>query len=124
MKKYFIIAFAFVAGLAMTSCNDKKNTPTESAKISFVQKAYELSVGETQRLSVTITPSGTQLQVKYASSDASVASVSVSGIVTAEAEGEAMIIATAEGAEGDTCYIKVSDDAVYNSLEIAGYGLF
>lgn len=123
MKKYFVLAITFVAALVVTSC--KKDEPTkDDVKISFTQKAYELGVGDTQRLSTTITPAGTELQLKFASSDATVATVSVSGIVTAVAEGTANIIVTAEGAVGDTCVITVSDMAVYNSFSIAGWGLF
>lgn len=124
MKKYFVMAFAFVAAIAMTSCKGGNDPAKDGAKISFTQKAYELGVGDTQRLSTTITPAGTELQLKFASSDATVATVSVSGIVTAVAEGTANIIVSAEGAVGDTCVITVSDMAVYNQFDIADYGLF
>ena len=122
MKKYFVMAMGFVAAVALTSCEPTK--PTESAKITFKDKAIEISIDETYRLTSTITPAGAELQLKYASSDAAVATVSVSGIVTGVAEGEAMIIVSAEGATGDTCYVTVSNTAIYNSFDIAGWGLF
>lgn len=124
MKKYFVMAFAFVAAVAMTSCKPGGNDPQQGAKISFAEKSIEIGVDETARLSTTITPAGTSLQLKFASTDASVATVSVSGIVTGVAEGQAKIIVSAEGAEGDTCDVTVSNMAVYNQFNIAGYGLF
>jgi hypothetical protein len=62
--------------------------------------------------------------LKWASSDASVATVSVSGIVTAVGEGTANIVVSAEGAIGDTCVVTVSDLAIYNQFNIEDYGLF
>ena len=124
MKKYFVMAFVFVAAIALTNCKGDNDPTKDGVKISFTQKAYELGVGDTQRLSTTITPAGTELQLKFASSDATVATVSVSGIVTAVAEGTANIIVSAEGAEGDTCVITVSDMAIYNQFDIADWSLF
>lgn len=123
MKKYFILAIGFVAAF-MTGCVDPGQKPTESAKITLSEHDLLLGVDETARLSATITPANNSLQLKWASSDASVATVSVSGIVTAVGEGTANIIVSAEGAIGDTCVVTVSNVAIYNNFNIVDYGLF
>jgi hypothetical protein len=124
MKKYFILAVGFVVAM-MTSCVEPgQHQPTEGVKITLSQHELTMGVEETTRLSTTITPAGTNVQLKWASTDATVATVSVSGIVTAVAEGTAKIIVSAEGAIGDTCVVTVSDQAIYNEFNIADYGLF
>lgn len=126
MKKYLFMAIAAVTALAFSSCKDENNNPTtDDVTITFAKKTIELSVGEEVRLGYTVAPVGAEIQqLKFVSSDASVATVSASGVVSAIAEGEAQIIVSAEGAKGDTCYILVSDDAIYNQFNIADWGLF
>jgi hypothetical protein len=69
----------------------------------------------------------------WTSSDTAVATVNASGIVTAVDFGTATITVTLNTPEGDpavasvtpaTCVVNVTNDAVLNTFEIGGYGLF
>ena len=126
MKKYLFMAIAAVAALAISSCKPNQEEPqkTDDITIKFDKKHLDLGLDDSERLTITVSPAGAQVQPKYASSDTNVATVSASGIITAVAEGEAQIIVTAEGAKGDTCSVTVSDMAVLASYGILDYGLF
>ena len=70
----------------------------------------ELEVGETTRLSASVKPTNaTDKGVTWTSSDATVATVSAEGIVTAKAEGTATITATTDDGDfTDTCAVTVA----------------
>lgn len=126
MKKYLFMAIAAVTALAFSSCKDENNNPTtDDVTITFAKKTIELGVGEEVLLGYTVAPVGAEIQqLKFVSSDASVATVSASGRVTGVAEGEAQIIVSAEGAKGDTCTVIISDYAMYTNFEFLDYALF
>lgn len=78
--------------------------------VTIAPDTAALKVGETQQLTPTITPSNaTDKTVTYTSSSDTIATVSASGLVTAEAEGEATItVTTRDGSKTATSVITVS----------------
>jgi uncharacterized protein YjdB len=70
-----------------------------------------LSVGETQQLTETVAPSNaTNKAVTWSSSNASVASVSPAGLVTANSSGTATItVKTQDGNKTATCVVTITD---------------
>lgn len=88
--------------------------------VSLDKKELPLVVGQTQTLTATVAPdNATDKTVKWASSDAAVATVDSVGKVTAVAAGEATITVTATNGTDDTsddkidsCKVKVSAAAV------------
>ena len=93
-----------VALLACASCSDS-TTPLEPSVISVTGGTGSLSfVGESTQLSATVTDQhGAQMpdvQVNWATSDGSIATVSGSGTVTAVRNGTAQITASAGSANG------------------------
>ena len=64
--------------------------------ISLSDPSLEMKPGDTKSLTATLSPStATEKEVKWSSSNSSVAKVSDSGVVTAVAEGETVIVAIA-----------------------------
>lgn len=113
MKKYAFLAISAIAIIALSSCNKKEqqNEPSASGDVTITvaPKTMDLAVGDEQKLTVKINPSGTTLKLTYTSSNSAVASVSEAGIVTGLASGEASIVVSAEGAKADTCHVTVKD---------------
>ncbi|MBR4421043.1 MAG: Ig-like domain-containing protein, partial [Erysipelotrichaceae bacterium] len=72
--------------------------------ITLNETSLEMKPGDTKTLTATLSPStATEKEVKWSSSNSSVAKVSDSGVVTAVAAGEAIITATAtNGTESTT----------------------
>ena len=77
--------------------------------INVNEKYVSLAVGYTQSLTYQTSPSNaTELNLKFSSSDSSVATVSANGIVTGVKEGSAIItVSSANGAVRDTSYVTV-----------------
>ena len=67
-------------------------------------------MGDTETLTATVAPNdATDKSVTWTSSDTSVATVSNTGLVTAEASGTATItVKTTDGNKTDTCEVTVS----------------
>lgn len=132
MKKNVFFALFALAALVFVGCNPDTPTPTptpddpttEGAVITVTPEALLMGVGEEQKLTTTVAPQGTQLQITWTSDNQEVATVNAAGIVTAVAAGKANIIASAEGATADTCVVTVSNDAVLDNFVLGGYGLF
>ena len=70
--------FAALSGLAACSEKNNDNPPTETLTLSL-EKSITLTVGEEHQLSLKITPA-TDYQVNWGSVDASVATVSETGL--------------------------------------------
>ena len=89
-------------------------------KLILSDSKLEMNVGDTKTLSVTIEPSDTNYRdVKFYSSNSTIASVTDSGKVTAKSKGTATI--TVESAHGEngakiraTCSVTVSSPLTYN----------
>ena len=93
--------------------------------ISLNQTSATITEGETLQLTATITPeNASNKSVKWESNDAGVASVSTSGLVTANTAGTATITATAQDGSNKTatCSITVNKKVTnINELEAGDY---
>lgn len=110
MKRKFGI-LTFVAALlvsifafsALTACHDETK---ENVSITMSQKEITLSVGESQKLTVSVTPEDAEDKtIEWKSSDNKIATVE-NGLVKAVAEGETTVTATTNG-KSDSCKIIV-----------------
>lgn len=97
-------------GTALTK--DWVAPPVAVTGVTITPKTATLSLAgtKTQQLTPTVAPAGaTNKAVTYTSSDATVASVSASGLVTGLKEGTATItVKTADGNKTDTCAVTVT----------------
>lgn len=82
---------------------------TMPSVITIQVDTVEMYTGTIYQLSATITPESTSDFVFWNSSNNNVASVSNTGVVTALAEGTAMIIASKMGVISDTCVVRVEE---------------
>lgn len=94
MKRILSLALAAVLACSLASCGAKLTG------ISLPDTPLELATGETAQLEPSYTydgatPENAKVDVTYASADESIATVSADGTVTALAEGETMVTATA-----------------------------
>lgn len=95
------------------------NPPTDTDKITITVKisatsvtvapaAISLLTGETKQLTATITPANANKAVTWSSSDATVAAVSSTGMVTAKRNGKAQItVKTNAGSKTSACTVTV-----------------
>jgi alpha-tubulin suppressor-like RCC1 family protein len=107
MQKALPVWLTTVVLLGITSCggNGGSNAPPEPvASVTIVPTTLSLTVGQTQQLTAVLRDAaGTELPgraVAWTTSDAAVASVSTSGVVSALNAGSATIEATSEGQRG------------------------
>jgi transglutaminase/protease-like cytokinesis protein 3 len=103
MKIYQVIVLAAMTavGATFSSCGNADNYPQQMSRHIVIEaqgavnNTLTLKVGETAQLKGTIQPLFTdEGAIAWASSDENVATVSAAGLVTAVAEGEAIIQAT------------------------------
>lgn len=98
MKKNRLIPILIVLILlvgTLSGCTLAKYTPVKTISIS--EATITMSVKDTHKLNVTVLPKNAPQTVQYYSSNSTVAEVSSKGVITAKAEGEAIISAVAEG---------------------------
>ena len=97
----FATCFVTVSGISVTG-------------VSLNKTSMSMTVGDTQTLTATITPTNaTDKSVSWSSSNTSVATVSSSGVVTAKSQGTAtIIVSTADGGRTATCSVSVSAKTV------------
>ena len=98
--KRIAVLLSCVALLAIaSSCNKPEPAPqpqpqpVNPTSITISPTTVSLSVGETQQLTAVVEPTDQNFSVTYSSNKAEVATVDNNGLVTAVAEGEAMITA-------------------------------
>lgn len=118
-KIRWALLFALICVLALSmSCDALLNKPVDVTGVTLGQNDQTLGVGDTIQLTATVAPAdATDKTVAYASSDASVASVSNTGLVTALKKGNATItVTTTDGAKVDTIVITVIDGFVRATL--------
>ena len=117
MKTKFLTLFLSAALLA--ACSEDDN-PVAVSGITLDKPTLELTVGETGRLTVTVTPEdAADKNVVWKSGNTSVATVGADGLVTAVAAGNAIITATAGGKQA-TCEVTVAD-AVPEGITVTTY---
>lgn len=102
-NKFFSAVFAALALVGLTACEPKEPT-TEVVSVVLNQTSLVLEVGATASLVATVDPAGAI--VEWVSQDPTVASVA-NGVVTALAEGNTIIVATA-GGKMASCIVKVN----------------
>lgn len=104
--------------IIISACHKKeKIVPVETITISA--SSAELTIGETLQLTATISPStATDKTIGWNTSNASIATVSPTGLVNAVAEGNCSIIATCNGKTA-TCMITVKKPVIpVSSIEL------
>ncbi|MBQ3704122.1 MAG: Ig domain-containing protein [Oscillospiraceae bacterium] len=88
--------------------------------ITLSNEALELEVGVTAILTATVEPdNATEPAVTWISSDETVATVNENGVVTAIAEGEAVITATADGVSA-VCTVTVTAPPITDGFYLIG----
>ena len=102
-NKFFSAVFAALAVVGFTAC-EPKNPTTEVLSVVLDQTSLVLEVGATATLVATVDPAGAT--VEWVSQDPTVASVA-NGVVSALAEGNTIIVATA-GGKMASCIVKVN----------------
>lgn len=117
MKKFKFVLLAFMATMiatfAFTSCEDENDEPKDVSVtgISLSSSSLSLQEGNTETLTATVTPeNATNTSVTWSTSDEQVATVA-EGVVTAVAEGTAIITAkTNDGGFEATCTVTVTKE--------------
>lgn len=97
-NKFFAAAMAALAFVGFTACN-QKDQPQGGDELALTETAIQMTVGETHQLQANVTVE------TWTSSNEQVATVK-DGLVTAIAEGNAIISATAKGVT-KTCVVAV-----------------
>ena len=127
-----MLALSAIAMVAFTSCEPVNNpggngNDGDDTVVSVVKVAPEtllMSVGQTEKLTATVSPAPTTaVTFVWTSDNDSVASVK-NGIVTAVAPGTANIVVSVEGCTPDTCLVNVTNDAALDNYQLLSYGLF
>ena len=118
MKKILFLSAILLLGLA--SCGDSDTPPIPVTNVALTPTTLQLTVGQNETLTATITPRDADNQQKrWESSDRNIASVEQNGEVTANAPGTATItVRTADGNFTDTAEITVNPIPV--KCEICG----
>ena len=80
--------------------------PIPATSVSLNKNSLDLYIGDSDALTATVSPSNTTDQLVWSSSTPEVATVSTSGVVTAVAEGSAVITASA-GDKSASCNVTV-----------------
>ena len=132
MKKSLFFALIACVALVFVGCEPPVPPVDYTVKISATELTMEL--GKSDKLTAVVTPTpATTYPLVWTSSDTAVATVNGSGIVEAVSLGTATITVTINVPEGDetvasvtpaTCVVNVTNDAVLNTFELGGFGLF
>lgn len=101
-NKFYAFALAALALVGFSSCKGNQNVDDEK-ELTLTESSISMKVGETHQLVANVTVES------WASNDDKVATVDNKGIVTAVAEGTAIVSATAKG-KSKTCVVKVTKE--------------
>lgn len=101
-NKFCAFALAALALVGFSSCKGNQNVDDEK-ELTLTESSISMKVGETHQLVANVTVES------WASNDDKVATVDNKGIVTAVAEGTAIVSATAKG-KSKTCVVKVTKE--------------
>ena len=103
-NKFFAVALAALTLVSFNACEKKDEpTPEKEDALALDQNALQLEAGETATLTATV-------EATWASSNTDAATVAGNGktaVVTAVAEGQAIITATTAGGQTKTCVVSV-----------------
>ena len=130
MKKSLFFALIACATLVFVGCEPKVQPVDYTVKLSATELTLEN--GASDKLTAVVNPNSTYALV-WTSSNPEIVTVNASGIVEAVSLGKAVITVTINVPEGDetvasvtpaTCVVEVTNDAVLNTFELGGYGLF
>ena len=130
MKKSLFFALIACVALAFMGCEPKVTPVDYIVKLSATELTLEN--GASDKLTAVATPAATYPLV-WTSSNPEIATVNASGIVEAVGLGTATITVTLDTPAEDpavgsvtpaTCVVNVTNDAVLNTFELGGYGLF
>lgn len=97
-------------------------TKGSKPSISITPKSIELTLGDTQQLTVEVTLDGIKIEnplINY-SYDNAIISISDTGLVTALKEGNTTIVATYEGVSNDVSVLVKAKDIVVDKYTILG----
>ena len=122
MKKLYSLLLLCAAIIFATGCskNDDSSDTASVEGVSLDPTTLSLEVGETATFGVIITPDNADTELEWSTSDATIASIGESGVVTAEKVGEATItVTTVEGGKTATCKVTV----VAAPIEVTGVTL-
>lgn len=98
----------------------KEETTVAVKDIEINEDIESMEIGESESLTVTITPSNaTDKKVTWKSSDKDIVKVSSSGKITAKEAGTATITATSSNGKTNTIKIKVKEEPKQQEKEIA-----
>lgn len=98
-----------IASFVLFACKEEHPDSVPVSSITISQLAAEMIVGEIVQLKATILPNNaTDKTIYWASSKQSVATISENGLLTAIAEGQSTITATA-GGKTASCHVSVSN---------------
>ena len=115
---YIYLSLALLTLALLTSCGPDANKPTPSvATLTLSASTAQMTVGETLQLTASVTPA--DAKVTFTTDNATVATVSETGIVKAIASGTATITAQA-GDKKATCTITVAEGknvSLFNKLD-------
>ena len=128
MKKSLFLALLACATL-FVGCNETPVNPgggsSEAWTVKIDATELYLEKGATHKLTAVVTPAS-EKKIQWTSDNPEIATVDASGIVTAVDFGTAVITATINASDVTpaTCVVNVTNDAVLNTFELGGYGLF
>ena len=134
MKKSLFFALIACVALVFVGCEPPVPPVDYTVKISATELIMDMENNKSAKLTAVITPTpATTNPLVWTSSNPEIATVNASGIVEAVSLGKAVITVTINVPEGDetvasvtpaTCVVEVTNDAVLNTFELGGYGLF
>ena len=108
MKRIIGIIFTCFMALAVFHACASKEQVIQVTAVSINQPSAQMIIGETLKLTATVSPSdASEKNISWSSSQKSVASVSEEGLVTALEEGTTTITAASGGKSG-SCVVTVS----------------
>ena len=132
MKKSLFFALIACVALVFVGCEPKVQPVDYTVKVS--EATVTLEKGASTKLTAVAVPTpAVAYPLVWTSSDTAVATVNASGIVEAVGLGTATITVTLNTPAEDpavgvvtpaTCVVEVTNDAVLNTFELGGYGLF
>ncbi len=109
--------------LAIPAADKLEAEPIDATAISLSQTSASLITGDTLELTATLEPEGANSAVAWVSSDDNVATVDENGVVTAVAEGNAVITVSSAEASAE-CAVSVFDLEVTELTASSTTGMF